>query len=181
MNSNNHADFYIQGNNNKGKKKSNTGYNDNHFLRDCEPDSRNQAYVNCDINNNTATDRYSERMKSKNKNKTVQIAQLEEDEITDKDLASFRFYGILLLCGTTLYFVIGMGSLFNIWSPLYQRTSGRKGQLGGPMNRTMDYGFPVDNYYTYVILLCPAIFWVWCIVSWVGMKLFRHAKGIANT
>lgn len=37
--------------------------------------------------------------------------------------------------------------------------------------------FPVENYYSYAVLLVPVMAWVWVVVSWTGLKLFKHARG----
>lgn len=109
----------------------------------------------------------------------VQIEQPEEEPETEQDLENYRFYGTLLLVGLILYLVLGLGAIFNLWDYLYDVTCARLGRKV-PSHDTYPNDFPVEHYFVYVILLCPTIFWVWCIVSWVGMKLFRHAKGIAN-
>ncbi|ODV92920.1 hypothetical protein CANCADRAFT_1517 [Tortispora caseinolytica NRRL Y-17796] len=35
----------------------------------------------------------------------------------------------------------------------------------------------IGDYYIMMLLLLGVMAWVWCITSWVGMKLFRHATG----
>lgn len=35
----------------------------------------------------------------------------------------------------------------------------------------------VASYYSLAMLLVPVMMWLWCVVSWVGLKLFKHAKG----
>lgn len=69
--------------------------------------------------------------------------------------------GYILLISTWVIFIISIGSLFNIW------------EISNPKNSD----FPISNYYTHAILLIPVAAWIWCCISWVGLKLFKHAKG----
>lgn len=54
-----------------------------------------------------------------------------------------------------------MGSLLELWT------------IQNPLNSD----FPISNYYTFAILLIPVAAWLWCVIAWVGLKLFKHAKG----
>ncbi|KAH3687925.1 hypothetical protein WICPIJ_001081 [Wickerhamomyces pijperi] len=46
----------------------------------------------------------------------------------------------------------------------------------GDTDSVMD-DFPLDNYYSYAILLVPVMAWIWVVISWTGLKLFKHARG----
>lgn len=69
--------------------------------------------------------------------------------------------GYILLISTWVIFLISIGSLFDLWI----------------ISNPLDSDFPISNYYTYAILLIPVAAWIWCVVSWTGLKLFKHAKG----
>lgn len=69
--------------------------------------------------------------------------------------------GYILLIATWFIFIVSTGSLFELWS------------IPNPQNSD----FPISNYYTHAILLIPVAAWLWCVISWTGLKLFKHAKG----
>lgn len=69
--------------------------------------------------------------------------------------------GYILLISTWVIFLISIGSIFGFWS------------IPEPENSD----FPISNYYTHAILLIPVAAWIWCVISWTGLKLFKHAKG----
>lgn len=78
---------------------------------------------------------------------------------------------ILILVWVT--FILGVGSIFGL----------RDLALGKAKIRVENYrdyekesGYPIPFYYPCLIILCFVIAWVWCIISWMGMKFFRHAK-----
>ncbi|GMG40188.1 unnamed protein product [Ambrosiozyma monospora] len=107
---------------------------------------------------------------------------LELMEFKDK----LRLYGILVLVCTWTVFVVGMGSVFNLWGwcfsdEVLDRFDGgfithvrQLFKVFESQNET------VDNYYVYCFFLSFAIIWIWCVVSWLSMKLFRHSKGIGR-
>lgn len=56
--------------------------------------------------------------------------------------------------------------------------------LGKPDETIMNYtdyeddtGYPISLYYSSLIFLFAVVLWIWCLISWMGMKFFRHAKG----
>ncbi|KAK9494606.1 hypothetical protein V1508DRAFT_412147 [Lipomyces doorenjongii] len=91
--------------------------------------------------------------------------------------------GWIVLFSTWIIFVLGVGSMFGVWkwvwAPALEEGS-RNGSLGvlesvGIIDEISD--FPIEEYYPSMIMLLCVVAWIWCVVSWVGMKLFRHAKG----
>ncbi|KAK9450619.1 uncharacterized protein V1518DRAFT_425393 [Limtongia smithiae] len=79
--------------------------------------------------------------------------------------------GYLVLFSTWIIVVMGVGSIFNVWTWVWTSDKGTK------TPRTFESDFPIDAYYPSMIMLLCVVAWIWCIISWVGMKLFRHAKG----
>lgn len=135
--------------------------------------------------NSILPDNRGTKIKNRNRHNSVntyiQIEQKYLNEgLTDEDLRRGKLYGIIIILGVMIYFIGGIGSLFNIWVPMYYKLKSNIFNLPVVPSIQANDDWPVENYYAYVIILCPVIFWIWCIVSWVGMKLFRHAKGIAN-
>lgn len=41
----------------------------------------------------------------------------------------------------------------------------------------VDQDLGMSNYALYVFYLNFVILWIWCLISWISMKLFRHSKG----
>ncbi|KAK9481030.1 hypothetical protein V1514DRAFT_301195 [Lipomyces japonicus] len=79
--------------------------------------------------------------------------------------------GWIVLFSTWIIFVSGIGSMFGVWkwvwAPALQYSE-------GPFDES---NILIDEYYPSMVMLLCVVAWIWCIVSWVGMKLFRHAKG----
>jgi hypothetical protein len=84
--------------------------------------------------------------------------------------------GILILAITWTIFIVGVGAVLNIWTipnTIFQNVSeGEVDEYGDPMD-----DFPVKNYYSLAILLIPVMLWLWSVVSWTALKLFKHSKG----
>ncbi|KAK9370122.1 hypothetical protein V1509DRAFT_618587 [Lipomyces kononenkoae] len=106
-----------------------------------------------------------------------------DNERSDIDYSYTIQCGWVVLFSTWFIFVLGMGSMFGVWkwvwAPALEERA-RNGALGvlesvGIVDEGSD--FPIEEYYPSMIMLLCVVAWVWCVVSWVGMKLFRHAKG----
>ncbi|KAK9453630.1 hypothetical protein V1511DRAFT_504065 [Dipodascopsis uninucleata] len=88
--------------------------------------------------------------------------------------------GWVILFSTWMICVFGLGSMFGVWkwvwAPMVADGAKPARRLrAGKVNEESD--FPIEEYYPSMIMLLCIVAWIWCIVSWVGMKLFRHAKG----
>ncbi|KAF6010459.1 hypothetical protein HII13_003234 [Brettanomyces bruxellensis] len=113
----------------------------------------------------------------------------EVDESTPKQMDAYmhelRIRGYFIRILTWLTFVIGMGSIFGLWEwcfSLYSATLfNTQVPIIGPvisyLKLAVSDKMVVDHYYTYAFLLNFVIIWLWCVASWLGMKLFRHSKG----
>lgn len=145
------------------------------------------AWNDADIVNSNSDSSASSSARTNSIIYTSQIDIHDQYYEGDDDYTDYRLLGILLSAGTVVFFIASMASIFNLWGGVMLLlgfdsdtiTQPQPFVFGRSYKSSIYSDFPVDNYYVYVILLCPAIFWIWCIVSWVGMKLFRHAKGIA--
>ncbi|KAK9469626.1 hypothetical protein V1512DRAFT_273466 [Lipomyces arxii] len=82
--------------------------------------------------------------------------------------------GWIVLCSTWVIFVLGVGSMFGVWKWVWAPAT-----IQRPIEALGDEesDFPIEEYYPSMLMLLCVIAWIWCVVSWVGMKLFRHAKG----
>lgn len=69
-------------------------------------------------------------------------------------------YGIGILVASWSLMIVGIVSLFS------------KPQVGSEEPYNL-----IGSYYINIILLSFVILWIWCVISWIGMKLFRHSKG----
>lgn len=87
---------------------------------------------------------------------------------------SLEFYGYAILISTWLVFVVSINSLFGIWKyviyPLSLSDSGL-------YSRLTDIFTTIDSYILSMWSIYVVIWW-WSIGAWVGLKLFRHSKGI---
>ncbi|EGV60086.1 hypothetical protein PSN45_002174 [Yamadazyma tenuis] len=88
---------------------------------------------------------------------------------------SLRLYGYALVVGTWLLFAVSINSFFELWrfviAPLSMDS--RSQQLH---QRLVGFFSTVDQY----VLRSFGIYvvgWWWALVSWVGLKLFKHSKG----
>ncbi len=100
------------------------------------------------------------------------------DSIQNEPLSNLEFYGYLIIIVTWAMFVVSIGCIFNLWewclgndNPLLQYIIDQTLVLDG------DGMAVVDNYYIYSLFLSFVIIWIWCVISWISMKLFRHTKG----
>ncbi|KAK9377822.1 uncharacterized protein V1513DRAFT_467841 [Lipomyces chichibuensis] len=106
-----------------------------------------------------------------------------EEGRNDTDYSYTVQCGWIVLFSTWIIFVLGVGSMFGVWkwvwAPALDEGSSNR-SLGvlesvGIIDEVSD--FPIEEYYPSMIMLLCVVAWIWCVVSWVGMKLFRHAKG----
>lgn len=75
-------------------------------------------------------------------------------------------WGWIILSSTWCIFIIGAGSVLGLFS--------KKHVTSHDEDLT---GYPIPEYYPSLLFLCIVVACVWCIISWMGMKFFRHAKG----
>lgn len=81
-------------------------------------------------------------------------------------------WGYVILVSTWIIFVIGMGSCFEVWSWAWD-----VGETPyAPPELEDDPTLPIVGYYPALMVLTGVMAWVWCVVAWVGMKYFKHAR-----
>ncbi|EDK39440.2 hypothetical protein PGUG_03538 [Meyerozyma guilliermondii ATCC 6260] len=91
-------------------------------------------------------------------------------------LFSLRTYGYLILAATWIIFIVTTCSLLGIWDyiifplSLSSSTDHLHSQLSS-IFRFIESSV-LKAWGIYVVL------WWWAISSWIGLKLFRHSKGI---
>ncbi|KAH3662479.1 hypothetical protein OGAPHI_005731 [Ogataea philodendri] len=95
-----------------------------------------------------------------------------------KDQLAFklRSYGYLILALSATVFVVTVGTMLGAWKWVFSRP------LMAPWvasSKVVDSEGDeiIDSYYLFAFALNFVILWIWCVVSWISMKLFRHSKG----
>lgn len=83
-------------------------------------------------------------------------------------------YGYFLLALTWTLFVITINTLFKLWTlaliPLRLYT----------VYDSLYTVFETLDYYVLVLWGIYVLAWWWALVSWAGLKLFRHSKGLVK-
>ena len=88
------------------------------------------------------------------------------------DYSETRWWGWIILVVTWIFFVVGMGSCFDVWSWAWD-----VGETPyAPPELEDDPTLPVVGYYPALIILTSVMAWVWVTFAWVGMKYFKHAN-----
>ena len=65
-----------------------------------------------------------------------------------------------------------MGSCFEVWSWAWD-----VGETPyAPPELEDDPTLPIVGYYPSLMVLTGVMAWCWCVVAWVGMKEFKHAR-----
>ncbi|CAN8095567.1 unnamed protein product [Discula destructiva] len=90
----------------------------------------------------------------------------------DWDYAETEWWGWVILIVTWVVFVVGMGSVFGVWSWAWDVGT----TPYAPPELEDDPTLPITGYYPCLIILTCVMAWVWVVSAWVGMKYFRHAK-----
>ncbi|OHE91900.1 hypothetical protein CORC01_12809 [Colletotrichum orchidophilum] len=88
------------------------------------------------------------------------------------DYSDTEWWGWVVLIVTGLVFVMGMGSVFGVWSWAWDVGT----TPYAPPELEDDPTLPITGYYPALIILTSIMAWVWVSVAWMGMKYFRHAK-----
>ena len=88
------------------------------------------------------------------------------------DYSETRWWGWIILVVTWMFFVVGMGSCFDVWSWAWD-----VGETPyAPPELEDDPTLPIVGYYPALIILTTVMAWVWVTIAWVGMKYFKHAN-----
>lgn len=88
------------------------------------------------------------------------------------DYSETRWWGWIILVVTWIFFVVGMGSCFDVWSWAWDVGETPK----APPEFEDDPTLPIVGYYPALIVLTSVMAWVWVTIAWVGMKYFKHAN-----
>lgn len=90
----------------------------------------------------------------------------------DWDYSETEWWGWIILLGTWVVFIVGMGSCLDIWSWAWD-----VGETPyAPPELEDDPTLPINGYYPALLVCTGVMAWVWVVVAWVGMKYFRHSK-----
>ncbi|CAX43524.1 conserved hypothetical protein [Candida dubliniensis CD36] len=99
---------------------------------------------------------------------------IELDPINHENLA---IYGYLILISTWILFIISVNSIFEIWRFIIQPLQLSSSSSIVLHDKLTSFFETIDSYI--IKLWCIyVVCWWWAIVSWSGIKLFRHSKGI---
>ncbi|KAF9739966.1 hypothetical protein PMIN01_02601 [Paraphaeosphaeria minitans] len=92
------------------------------------------------------------------------------------DYSETEWWGWIILIGTWIVFVVGMGSCLGVWSWAWD-----VGETPyAPPELEDDDTLPITGYYPALIICTAVMAWVWVVVAWVGMKYFRHSKMVGD-
>lgn len=140
------------------------------------------------------TQRHSQNMKSSraknpenfksNSDHLRSIMNLKDEyQPQEEYLRNLKVYGYLFLIVTWILFIFAMGTIFNLWQWCFNENNILIDYLKSIywinilLDDIKDQNKIVDNYYIYIFFLNFVILWIWAVVSWISMKLFRHSKG----
>ncbi|KAL1573297.1 hypothetical protein MG5_01697 [Candida albicans P57072] len=98
---------------------------------------------------------------------------IDLDPINHENLA---VYGYLLLISTWMLFIISINSIFEIWRFIIQPLQSSPTSL--LLYDKLTISFETIDSYIIKLWCIYVVCWWWAIVSWSGLKLFRHSKGI---
>ncbi|PSR78831.1 hypothetical protein BD289DRAFT_463154 [Coniella lustricola] len=90
----------------------------------------------------------------------------------DWDYSETEWWGWVIFLVTWVVFVVGMGSVFGVWSWAWDVGT----TPYAPPELEDDPTLPITGYYPCLMILTCVMAWVWVVSAWVGMKYFRHAK-----
>lgn len=100
---------------------------------------------------------------------------LEEDYESNEGI-SLATYGYLILLASWIIFLVSFNTLFKIWSFIIHPLS------LDPVTKSryveLKNFFECLDYYVLSCWCIYVVIWWWSCASWVGLKLFRHSKGI---
>ncbi|CAH6721420.1 hypothetical protein CLIB1444_06S01772 [[Candida] jaroonii] len=90
----------------------------------------------------------------------------------DEQVSSFSIgvLGYMILFASWLVFVISCNTFFEIWRYVIL-------PLKGDTYETISRYFEVVDAYVFKFWNVYVVIWWWAIISWTGLKLFRHSKG----
>lgn len=94
----------------------------------------------------------------------------------DEKCNSLAFYGYLIIIATWLMFIVSVNSLFRVWSYVIYPLSLDKDSI--ELHSSLTDLFNGIDYYVFSCWSIYVVAWWWALISWCGLKLFRHSKGI---
>jgi hypothetical protein len=114
-------------------------------------------------------------------NESAIDADDNEDQIMD--IQHLKVYGYLIIISAWLMFIVSVGTILNLWDwcfkvrPDYLRQFEEISWMALVLQQVYEQNKVVENYYLLCFVLNFVILWIWAVVSWISMKLFRHSKG----
>ncbi|KAK6199614.1 uncharacterized protein RJT21DRAFT_48252 [Scheffersomyces amazonensis] len=108
----------------------------------------------------------------------IRIRDTIEDpqESDQENYDSILWYGYLILLCSWVLFVMSINSIFELWKFIIHPLSVSERTI--PIYKSLQVTFECTDRYILKLWCIYIIVWWWSIISWTGLKLFRHSKGI---
>lgn len=105
------------------------------------------------------------------------LNQFNDDEgISNRLLPSH--YGYAIIGVSWVIFVSTINSLFRVWSYAINPLS--RSEDTKAIHEKLYLFFEISDSYVLKFWSIYIVIWWWSIISWIGLKLFRHSKGIQD-
>lgn len=85
--------------------------------------------------------------------------------------------GWLILLSTWIIVIVGIASMLGLWDNKLEPIFSLDPEDLSRARYEKETGYPIPGYYSCLVFMTFIASWVWCIISWMGMKFFRHTKG----
>ncbi|KAI5967982.1 hypothetical protein CANMA_002750 [Candida margitis] len=87
---------------------------------------------------------------------------------------NLKLYGYAILVSTWLLFIITINSFFQLWQFIISPMAGTS------LHEQLTHIFQIIDDLVIKLWCIYVAFWWWAFISWTGLKLFSHSKGIQN-
>lgn len=102
------------------------------------------------------------------------IKTFNEQEESNELHPNLKFYGYAILISTWLLFVVTINSFLQLWQFIISPIAGT------PLYNHLTTIFHTIDDLVVKLWCIYVVCWWWAFISWTGLKLFRHSKGIQN-
>lgn len=95
-------------------------------------------------------------------------------DVSDDDPDTLIWYGYAILWFTWIVFVVMVNTVFSVWKVVI----GPLKESSPAVYMVLKKLFEVIDEYVMALYGIYVMLWWWALLSWSGLKLFRHSKGI---
>lgn len=99
------------------------------------------------------------------------LRQADEYQYEEELFLIPAWYGYAMLGATWALFVVTVNSLFEVWRYIIQPLQGSE------WHKTLTTVFEKLDYIVLTLWCLYVVAWWWAVLTWVGIKLFKHSKG----